>query len=314
MNQTAILLSGRLGSWRNSLPSLRDNLARPSEADVFIVTSWKNMLRKAPSTPLVVSSANRLTWHEKGRTIVREERLVTSSEVMEIAELLGPEVLKQILFVEDQSLSDQLTVALNRRKMAEAIKLYQAENRLRRLPPPCSGNDVLPEDAGIGYVVDQYHRVRTCYEAMERHEVQRGARYAYVMRARPDFVVDWSWDIRRYIDDLNALFVCGSVRGNISFDEMEWADDFCWFSGREVAERLFPNLNRMGLITNRKHNTYNTAQKNDYVFAPETQFSLLLYELELPVKGLKIIREGQYTSGGDGYDYLNYLFGNRTGL
>jgi len=294
MNDTALLLSGRLGSWPYSLPTLLANLAVPSRADVFLVTSWRNTLRKR--TALGVE--------------LREESIVPSSHIMEIQALLGP-FLKGILFIEDMPLADQLEVAHDRRLMAQAIAAYQAENVVKRLPPPCEGNNVPPEDAGIGYVVEQYHRARLCFELMQRYEAhQRGCPYAYVMRARPDFILDWKWDLRKWVDeDPGSVYVCGSVRGNVALDEMEWADDFCWFSGRAVAEQLFPKLRRMGLITNRAHNTYNPTQKRDYVFAPETQFSLLLYELDLPVRGLKIYRLRHYTPGGDGFEYMNYKFG-----
>jgi len=307
MNKTAVLLSGRLGSWRNSLPTLLQNLAVPSNADIFIVTSITNTLRKTPAGPYV-SSYDREAWHEKSKGMVREDVEVSRDEMLLLTEVLGDN-LKNLSFVEDLSEGNKVDLACLRARMARAIADYQEESIALGIPPPCSGHAVPPEDPGIGYVVDQYFRVRIAYELMQEYEFVRGQQYDYVMRARPDFIVEYPWDIRTQALDPSVVYVVGSARGSVNHEEMEWADDFCWFSSRYVARSLFPQLHRMGLITNRRYNTFNKTQGLDYVFSPETQFSLLLHELDLPVQAVPLYRMGRYTPGDDGWDYHNYLFG-----
>ena len=126
------------------------------------------------------------------------------------------------------------------------------------------------------------------------------------MRTRIDFVCNEVINLNHYMlnHDQPYLYLMGSVW----IDEFEWADEFCWFSKRTVADKLYPALDRMGLQNMRKYNTVYEKQNNDFILNPETQFPILVRELALEVVNVKIYRSGCYTKGNDGYDYFNYLF------
>jgi cephalosporin hydroxylase len=131
-------------------------------------------------------------------------------------------------------------------------------------------------------------------------------RYDYIMRARIDFICPEKIVFAHYYlnHDKQHLYNFGSYQ----IDEFEWTDEYAFFAKRETADKLFLNLDRLGFI---KHDRtiYNTIHNNnEFLFCPETQYSLLLHELNLSVIRVMIYRTGKYTNGGDGYDYMNYMF------
>jgi hypothetical protein len=300
--RTAILFSGTAYNFYDSIASLMANLVLPNNADVFILTSRYNMRRKAPSTDVLFSDDAK-TWAEKARTMVRDtSRLVTNEDVAIIRGVFGDR-LKDIRFINDMP-EYQAHTAADGKKMMDLVNQFRRQSVVLGKPAPFGGDVTDPENNNIRCVIDQYHHVKRCYEMMEQFEQENGFKYDFVVRARLDFIAPSPLVLSHYYlnQDPSYLYVLGSFRR----DPMEWADEFCWFSYRGTAARLFPELDRMGLIADRSYNTIHKG--NEYLFAPETQFSILLYELAMCVINVKIYRSARYTKGTDGFDYMNYMF------
>jgi hypothetical protein len=179
-------------------------------------------------------------------------------------------------------------------------------NNFRELniPQPFGSNVLNTENGNIRCVIDQYGHIKKCFELMEEYEDANGFTYDYVMRARIDFICPFNFNLAHYYlnQDYPYLYLCGSYK----IDNFEWTDEYCWFSKRPIAEKIFKSLDRMGLITD-KMGKETISNNNEFLFSPETQFSLLLHELGLKVLNVKIYRSGRYTNDGD-YDYMNYTF------
>lgn len=304
MMKTAILLSGTAYNFRFSLPSMLENLVIPNDADVFMVTSRSNMRRKAPHTAEDIQAEDAERWHAKAMSMIRDiSRDFTPEDLEFVKDVLGDR-LKGFQFIEDipgyePHLADQ------RRRMQFTVNEYRKESLRQGIPAPYKGFITDPNDYHIRCVVDQYHHVRQCYRLMGAGELVHGFQYDVVMRARADFYCPQVFQAASRPTIMEPLLhVCGSVRR----DPFEWSDEFCWFSNRDIARRLFPSLDAMGFITDRKYNTIYPPQDNDFRFAPETQFSLLMYELGIEPLVVKIYRSCRFTDGGDGFDYMNYKF------
>jgi hypothetical protein len=126
------------------------------------------------------------------------------------------------------------------------------------------------------------------------------------MRARIDFIVPEKISVEYYTlpHDRAYWYIMGSVLR----DPFLYSEEFCWFSKRSICDKIYPNLDKMGLIVDRKYETFYEPQSNDFRFGAETQFALFIHELGIPHINVKIYRAGKYTNGGDGYDYFNYAF------
>lgn len=290
--RAAILLSGTSYNFKYSIKSLMQNLVIPNDADVFILTSRDNMKRRIASDGVPVSVDNWDHWVERSEKMQRHQSVVSPDDVEHIKSTFGDR-LKSLVFIDDVP-EYQEYLEGERIKLKELINDYRANNH----PAPFGGDVTSTDNGNVKCMVDQYNHVKKCFEYM----VQSGIKYDYVLRARMDFVCPFEFKISEYLNGDNKVYVCGSFRD----DPMEWADEFCFFTHRSIADKLFTSLDRMGFITDKKYNTvYNN---NEFVFAPETQFSILLHELNLPVTNVKIYRSACYTDGCDGYDYMNYRF------
>lgn len=299
--KTAILLSGTAYNFRYSIKSIMDNLIIPNDADVFILTSRYNSDRKTPEGE-IVSAESPKEWYEKSLGIIRGETDGLSEEDINFIKSVFGQSLKSINIIED--MPEYMSYLENERvNMMNTVNLYR---RTTSLNPPFGGDVTGTDNGNIRCVVDQYNHIKKCYEIMEQYSLLNNIEYNYVARVRIDFVVPEKFDFSWYYlnHDHPYLYSCGSFRGDI----VEWADEFCFFARKETAKKVFSNLNLMGFIVNDKYNTFHKEQNNDYTFAAETQFSLLLYELNVKVVNLKIYRSACYTNGGDGFDYLNYMF------
>jgi hypothetical protein len=296
--KTAILFSGTSYNFRQSIESLRDNLVNENNADVFIVTSRHNMRRRtSKGSPIpLADDPNQGLWNAKSHCMTRDETPLDESDIAFIRETFGNS-LKALVFIEDRpEYLDYLKA--ERIKMMMLINEYRSENLLKRLPAPFGGDATIPDNGNIKCVVDQYNHAKLCYQIMKEH-----GQYDYVMRARIDFICPFKFNLEHYYlnQDHAYLYLCGSVRK----DTFEWADEFCWFSRIDIADKLFPALDRMGFITDRKHTTLTVD--NDFVFTPETQFSLLLYDLDIQIANVKIFRSACFTNAGE-FDCYNYKF------
>lgn len=291
--RTAILFSGTAYNFPYSIQSLMDNVVVPNDADVFILTSRYNRRRWAPHTEQEVHATDPRAWAKKSHTIVRETRSIKLHEIAHIKSVFGAR-LKVIKFVENMP-EYRRHLDRGRERMMSVVNSFResAAARKQRLP---FADVITKDDGNIKCVVDQYHHVHRCYEMMEHHERAEGFRYDYVVRMRLDFIAPEKLIFAHYYlnQDYPYLYVLGSFRT----DEFEWADEFCWFSKRNTAAKLFPRLDDMGtIVADRKYKTID--KKHEYLFAPETQFSILLHELAMKVVNVKIYRSACYTTGAD---------------
>ena len=302
--KTAILFSGTAYNFEYSISSLFENLIVPNDADVFILTSRSNSRRKKQLFKPGGSCG--MVWNSRPPEQFRDDSTTVTDAGVELIKKTFGDRLKSLCFIED--MPEHLgTVSASRVKMLDTVRHYQQENSKMSLPMTLGGTLSGADDWNIKCVVDQYHHVRKCYDLMSDFELKNNFKYDYVMRVRLDFIAPERFDIQSYITQGDSnLYVCGSVRRDV----YEWADEFCWFSHRDIAEKLFPNLGKMGTVVNRY---YKTVENNgDQMFAAETQFSILLYELNIPVVNVKIYRTSRYTDGGDSYEYFNYMFRDDT--
>lgn len=299
--RTAIILSGTAYNFRYSIKSLMDNLVLPNNADVFILTSEYNMERRTKAGEIPLAS-NPGEWHEKSTQIERNETIITQADIDFIRSVFGDR-LKVLQFI--HNIPDyEPFLERDRVAMMNTVNDYRSLNS----PQPFGSKVNNTENGNVKCVVDQYHHIQKCYELMEGYENQSGIRYDYVMRARIDFVCPFVFKMSHYYlnNDYPYLYLCGSYK----IDPFEWTDEYCFFAKRQVADKLFKNFNRMGFITD-KMGLETIKDNNEFLFAPETQFSLLIHELELKVLNVKIYRSGMYTNGGQ-FDYMNYVFSRNT--
>lgn len=303
--RTAILFSGTAYNYKYSIDSLFKNLIFPNNADVFILTSHYNMRRRTVEGTLKVNAEDAEGWAIKNRAQERNEANgITTADINFIKDTFGDHL--KVFQLMDHLDGYAEYINGEREKMMDTVNKYRAESLELKLPQPF-GSDVLHSDNGnVRAIIDQYNHVKRCFELMEEYENANGFKYDIVARVRIDFICPFKFDFSHYYlnQDYHYLYNCGMFRQ----DPFEWADEFCFFSHRDTAQRVFKNLNRMGFITDRKYNTVYFEQGNDFIFAPECQWSLLLYELDVKALPIKIFRSACYTKGGDGWEYYNYMF------
>lgn len=301
--KTAILFSGSAYNIKFSLQSQLENFIIPNNADVFIVTERRVKNRKtAHSNP--IPTAWDPDWHTKAAIIIHEESELSDDDIQFIKDTFGDK-LKGI-WLKDEMPNYMEYLRSQRSKMMSIVNSYRQYNEQQGLPKSFGYDITDVNDGNLRCVVDQYGHVKKCYELMEQYENENSFKYDYVVRARIDFIVPEVIDIEQYIlnHDINYLYIMGSVNR----DEFEFADEFCWFSKRIIASKLFPYLDRLGMIDDRKYKTALVEQNNDFRFGAETQWALLLKELGLPVMNPKIFRSAKFTDGKNGYDYMNYMY------
>ena len=301
--KTAILYSGSAYNIKFSLQSQLENFILPNNADVFILTERRCKNRKTVHSDPIPDGFDP-AWHDKCKQMIHEETELTDSDIQFIKDTLGDRL--KGLYIKDDMPEYMSYLEGQRSKMmsiANTYRLYNLEHSL----PKSFGHDITDiNDGNLRCVTDQYGHVKKCYELMEQYENQNGFKYHYVVRARIDFIVPDVIDVEQYTlnHDQQYLYVMGSVNR----DEFEFADEFCWFAKRPMASKLFPYLDRLGMIDDRKYKTALPEQANDFRFGAETQWALLLKELNLPIINVKIFRSAKFTDGKDGYDYMNYMF------
>jgi len=301
--RTAILFSGTSYNFKFSIQSLYENFVIPNDADVFILTSRYNMRRRTVSGP-IPEATQAEEWSAKSANMERDETPISEADINYIRSVFGDR-LKVLAFIEDMP---EYTDYLQK----ERVKMMDLVNDFRSKfnPAPFGGDINVPENGNIRCIVDQYNHVKKCYQLMELYEIGK-EKYDYVVRARLDFVCPEKIVFSHYYlnHDRSHLYNFGSYK----IDEFEWTDEYCFFAKRDIADKLFLNLDRLGFILHDR-TKYNTIHNNnEFLFCPETQYSLLLHELNIPVIQVMIYRTAKYTNGGDGYDYMNYMFRvNRT--
>ncbi len=306
--KTAVLLTGTAYNYEMSIDSILNNLLIPNDADVFVLTSRYNKIRRVPASPEVVTDHMPNEWAKKclGQSLV--ERPIDARGENLIRDVFGDR-LKALVFIENL-LDYTAYLAGERVKVIEIINAFRLESIRLGTPMPWGPEPLVDSSsAAFGFMTDQYNNVKRGFELMEGYENAKGFKYDIVARVRFDFMVNEVFNFGHYYlnQDKHYLYTTGS---NGSTDGMEWQDEFCWFSHRDTAQVLFPNLHQIGQIVHQrgKYNTINAEQNHEYNFAPETQFSILLQDLGIDCCTLKIQRSCQYTDGGDGYEYLNYRF------
>lgn len=318
--KTAILFSGSSYNVKFSLPSLLQNLIIPNDADVFVFTTRVCKRRITPASEIPDASDNE-KWNEKNATTIVDESPLSDDEIQLIKDTFG-ERLKMIAIAEDDY-SYMEYIRDERTKMAEIVNWYIGENQHLKLPLPFQGTlFTRPNDNSsngtIRCVIDQYRHVKKCYEMMEQYENENGFKYEWVVRARIDFIVPFELNLKFYSEqhDKPYLYIGASA---FRTDSMEFLDEYFWFSKRVTAAKLFPHLDKMGLLHDRKYQTfqwgteYSKEAGNDFMFDPETQWSILLHELGITeLIQVRLNRSACYSRGDDGYDYFNYLFQRTT--
>ena len=300
--RTAILFSGSAYNIKFSLQSQLENFVTPNNADVFVLTERRCKNRKTIHG--IIPDGYDPYWHEKCKGIIHDECELTDSDLQMIRDTFGDRL--KGLYVKDDMPEYMDYLRNQRTQMMNIANEYRRVNIEQGLPKSF-GHDITESDDGnLRCVVDQYNHVKKCYELMEQYEQQNGFKYDYIVRARIDFIVPEVIDLEQYLlhHDSPYLYVMGSVNR----DEFEFADEFCWFSKRPIAAKLFPNLSRLGMIDDRKYKTALVEQDNDFRFGAETQWAILLKELNLPIINVKTYRSAMFTDGQDGFDYMNYMF------
>lgn len=304
MTRTAILFTGSAYNIRFSIKSAMENLVIPNNADVFIVTERRCLRRKTVAGEAVgIEEWEKYEKKSQGQ-IADLDNPLTDEEIVLIKETFGDR-LKGFYLMDD--MPEYLSYIYSERsKMMVAVNAYRLENLEKGIKPPYPFEITHLDNGNLRCVVDQYHHVKKAYDYMCEYENQNGFKYDYVMRARIDFIVPEKISVEYYTlpHDRAYWYIMGSVLR----DPFLYSEEFCWFSKRSICDQIYPQLERLGLITDRKYDTYYAPQNNDFRFGAETQFALLIKELNIPYVNVKIYRSAQYTSGGDGYDYMNYKF------
>lgn len=309
--RTAILYSGSAYNIKHSIKSQLENLIIPNDADVFIFTNRFCKRRKTPAGYIPdVSKLDTVEendkWVEKVKTQFFEDIPLTDEEISLIKNTLGDRV--KVFQVADDYPDYMNYLNAGREEMRNSINVRMRENAEMGLATLFNGSPIENSDNGnIRNTSDQYKHVKKCYELMCQYEAENNIKYDWVIRARIDFVVPFVFNISHYYlnHDAPYLYNCSGFRND---DNVEWAEEFCWFSKRIVAEKLFPQLNRLGTIQTREYKTIDEKYPIDMLFSPEVQYCLLLLELNLHVITVPIHRSAMYTPGNDGYDYFNYMF------
>lgn len=318
--KVAILYSGSAYNVKFSLPTQLKNLVEPNDADVFVFTTKLCKRRKTEHSDYIPDASENEKWNKKNSETLLDEHNLRQSEI-DLIKNTFVERLKGFKIAEEDS-SYIAYLAQERENMMDLINQYIDECWYLKVPAPFNGIKLTgannPMSNGtIRCVIDQYNHLKKCYEMMEQYERENNFKYEWIVRARIDFIVPFVFNLKHYYEnqDKPYIYICGSFRQEV----MSWMDEFCFFTKRITAEKLFPKLNLMGMIKNRKHNTvqYGTAYSgekgNDLNFDPEVQFSLLLHEIGLnDLINVKIYRSARYTDGDDGYDYFNYEFQRAT--
>ena len=304
--KTAVLLTGMAYNYEMSIESILNNLLIPNDADVFILTSRYNLLRRVPASSEIVTDHMPEKWAKKalGQSVI--ERPIDARGEKLIRDVFGDR-LKDLVFTED--MPDYVAyLAGERVKLLNAVNAYKLESKRLGAPPPF-GPAILTNSTreAFGFIVDQYNHVKQGFQLMERYENASGFTYNIVARVRFDFMVDEVLNFAHYYlnQDKHYLFTLGSDGKDMP---IPWQDEYCWFSHRDIAQTLFPHMDQIGQLTHRKYNTIHNEQNVEYVFAPETQFAILLRDLNIDGCRLRIQRSARYTDGGDGYEYFNYRF------
>lgn len=309
--RTAILYSGSAYNIKHSLKSQLENFIIPNDADVFIFTNRFCKRRKTPAgyipdvTKLDTVEEND-RWVEKVKGQFFEDIPLTDEEIQLIKDTLGDRV--KVFQVADDFPEYMNYIQDGRIAMMNSINNRMKENEEMGLPKPFNGTPIEnPDNGNIRNTSDQYRHVKRCYELMCQYENENNIKYDYVIRARIDFVVPFVFNIAHYYlnHDAPYFYNCSGFRND---DSVEWAEEFCWFSKRSVAEKLFPQLDRIGTINTREYKTIDERYPTEMLFSPEVQYCLLLLELNLHVITIPIHRSAMYTPGNDGFDYFNYMF------
>ncbi len=311
MPSTAILFSGSAYNIKYSIHSQLENLIIPNDADVFIFTNRYCKRRKTkegyiPDHSKMDTAQENDKWVEKTKDQFYDGAPLSDEEIQIIKDTLGDRI--KVFQIADD-LPDYIEyIHLGREEMMNCINNRIRENAEMGLPTVYNGQIMDESDNGnIRNTSDQYRHVQKCYELMRQYEDENNIKYDYIIRARIDFIVPFVFNISHYYlnHDAPYLYNCGSFRND---ESVEWAEEFCWFSKRSVAEKLYPELHRIGTINTREYKTINFNQPIDMLFSPEVQYCLLLLELNLHVIPIPIHRSAVYTKGNDGFDYLNYMF------
>lgn len=308
MTRTAILFSGSAYNIRFSIQSAMDNLVIPNNADVFIVTERRCLRRKtvAGKLPEIDDWEN---WKKKNDTQINDlDHPLTDEEIALIKETLGDR-LKGFYIMDDMP-DYRDYIYSERQKMMVAVNNYRLENLEKGIKPPYHFEITHLDNGNLRCVVDQFHHVKRAYEYMCEYEEQNGFKYDYVMRARIDFIVPEKISIEYYTLPHDKAY--WYIMGSVWIDPFPFSDEWCWFSKRSICEKIYPRLDMLGVIVDRKYDTFYAPQNNDFRFAAEAQFALLIRELDIPYINVKIYRSSKYTNGGDGYDYMNYCFRRNT--
>ncbi len=309
--RTAILYAGSAYNIKQSIQSQLENFIIPNDADVFVFTNRYCKRRKTPAgyipdvSKLDTQEENE-KWVQKCSEQIFDYTPLADEEIQLIKDTIGDR-LKVFQLAED--LPDYMGyIEVGRNAMMLAINNRIIENSAMHLPLVYNGKMVEDSDNGnIRCCSDQYRHIQKCYELMKQYEAANNIKYDYVIRARIDFIVPFVFNISHYYlnHDAPYLYNCSGFRNDA---QVEWANEFCWFSRSTAADKLFPQLHRIGTITDRKYKTIDTKQHTDAVFSPEVQYCLLLLELNLHVIPIPIHRSATYTKGNDGFDYFNYMF------
>lgn len=304
MTRTAILFTGSAYNIRFSIKSAMENLVIPNNADVFMVTERRCLRRKTVSGE-IPDISDWESWKKKNDTQINDlSQPLSDEEIQLIRETLGDRLKGFYLF--DEMGEYRSYIYSQREKMMMAVNKYRAENIKAGVKPPL-GNDIDHLDNGnLRCVVDQFGHIKKAYEFMCDFENQNNFKYDYVMRVRTDLIVPEKISVEYYTLPHDKAY--WYIMGSVNRDPFPYCEDWCWFSKRSIADQIYPRLEMMGLIVDRKYNTLYEPQDNDFRFGAETQFALLGKELNLPIINVKVYRSAKYTNGGDGYDYMNYSF------
>lgn len=309
MTRTAILYSGSAYNTKFSIKSTMENLVLPNNADVFIVTERRCLRRKTVESATIPNIDDWLAWKAKNDGQINDlDHPLTDEEINLIKETFGDRL--KVFFLMDDNQDYKGYIYQQRKKMMEAVNSYCRQNVQMGIKRPYPYDIDHLDNGNLRCVTDQFNHIKKAYELMCEHENSNGFKYDYVMRARIDFIVPEKISIEYYTlpHDKAYWYIMGSVMR----EEFPYSDEWGWFSKRSICDQIYSKLNMMGLIVDRKYNTYYEKQNNDFRFGAETQFEMFIRETNLPVINIKIYRSSIYTNGGDGYDYMNYCFRRNT--
>ena len=236
MSRVAVILPGNLGCYKVAIESIRENLVKPNDADMFILTSKKNYIH-------VVND------ELAGRD--HDQDLRTDGDEAEIRQCFGGS-LKLFKFIED---IDGYEV----RRNAEIVELKKRISWFTEGAVPAHVYDKEKREIRrpVRYI-DPLLRMHYLMQMVCEHEKAHGIRYDWIIRARIDQIFCDPIVIRQGEGPMEQFYWTG-------------VDNF-FYGTRDVMEYVCLNfVHNIGAFDNPT-----VLDKGDYRLTTEPQFTVFV--------------------------------------